>query len=71
MALGRSCQRRLVGTHTHVGTIDTRMLPKGTAFVSDLGMCAVIDSTIGDDSDAVLQRYLTGIPVRLDREVYL
>lgn len=71
LALGLSCQRRLVGTHTHVDTIDTRTLPKGTAFVSDLGMCAVIDSIIGDDSDAILQRYLTGISIRLDREVYL
>lgn len=55
----------VVGTHTHVGTVDTRVLPKGTAFVSDLGMCGVIDSIIGDEPDAVLERFLTGIPVRL------
>jgi metallophosphoesterase (TIGR00282 family) len=55
----------VVGTHTHVGTVDARVLPKGTAFVSDLGMCGVIDSIIGDEPGPVLERFLTGIPVRL------
>ena len=55
----------VAGTHTHVGTVDARILPKGTAFVSDLGMCGVIDSIIGDEPDSVLERFLTGIPVRL------
>ncbi|MBI4236362.1 MAG: TIGR00282 family metallophosphoesterase [Chloroflexi bacterium] len=55
----------VVGTHTHVGTTDARVLPKGTAFVSDLGMCGVIDSVIGDEPGPVIERFLTGIPVRL------
>ena len=50
----------VVGTHTHVGTVDARVLPKGTAFVSDLGMCGVIDSIIGDEPGPVLERFLTG-----------
>ena len=55
----------VVGTHTHVPTADARVLPNGTAFVSDLGMCGVRDSIIGDEPGPVLRRFLTGIPVRL------
>ena len=55
----------VAGTHTHVATADQRVLPKGTAFVSDLGMCGVRDSIIGDEPEPVLRRFLTGIPVRL------
>ncbi len=56
----------VLGTHTHVGTADTRILPKGTAFVCDVGMTGARDSVIGDDIDAVLRRFLTALPVRLD-----
>ena len=55
----------VLGTHTHVGTIDTRILPKGTAFVSDVGMVGATNSVIGDDTDAVIQRFLTMMPHRL------
>ncbi len=55
----------VLGTHTHVGTIDTRVLPHGTAFVSDIGMTGPIDSVIGDDIDLVIQRFLTKMPNRL------
>jgi len=55
----------VLGTHTHVGTIDTRLLPQGTAYVTDIGMTGPIDSVIGDDIDAVIQRFLTIIPNRL------
>ncbi len=55
----------VVGTHTHVATADARVLPKGTAFVTDLGMCGAIDSIIGSDPGPVLERFLTGVPVRL------
>ncbi|MFQ5987737.1 MAG: YmdB family metallophosphoesterase, partial [Dehalococcoidia bacterium] len=41
----------LLGTHTHVGTIDARLLPKGTAFITDVGMTGPVDSVIGDDTD--------------------
>jgi len=68
VAMGRYLDGRVsavLGTHTHVGTIDTRILPGGTAYVTDIGMCGPIDSVIGDDAEAVLQRFLTMIPHRL------
>ena len=55
----------VLGTHTHVGTIDFRVLPKGTAFVSDVGMVGAVDSVIGDDIDSVIERFLTLMPHRL------
>ena len=55
----------VVGTHTHVGTVDTRVLPSGTAYVTDVGMTGPVDSVIGSDSSAVLDRFLTGLPNRL------
>lgn len=55
----------VVGTHTHVGTVDTRVLPSGTAYVTDVGMTGPMDSVIGSDSSAVLDRFLTGLPNRL------
>jgi len=55
----------VLGTHTHVGTIDARLLPKGTAFITDIGMTGPIDSVIGDDTDAVIRRFLTQLPHRL------
>ena len=68
VALGRYLDGRVsavLGTHTHVGTIDTRVLPRGTAYVTDIGMTGPVDSVIGDDVDQVLQRFLTMIPNRL------
>jgi metallophosphoesterase (TIGR00282 family) len=68
VALGRYLDGRVsavLGTHTHVGTIDTRILPSGTAYVTDIGMTGPMESVIGDDIDAVLQRFLTMIPNRL------
>jgi len=55
----------VLGTHTHVGTVDARLLPKGTAFITDVGMTGPIDSVIGDDTDTVLRRFLTQIPHRI------
>ncbi|MCL0092112.1 TIGR00282 family metallophosphoesterase [Dehalococcoidia bacterium] len=55
----------VVGTHTHVGTIDARVLPKGTAFVTDIGMVGPKDSVIGDNAEAVIERFLTQMPHRL------
>lgn len=52
----------IVGTHTHVGTVDARILPKGTAFVSDIGMVGPRDSVIGDDAEAVINKFLTQMP---------
>lgn len=55
----------VVGTHTHVPTADHRVLPRGTAYCSDAGMCGARDSVIGDEVDAVLRRFLTQMPTRL------
>ncbi len=68
VAMGRYLDGRVsavLGTHTHVGTIDAQVLPGGTAYVTDIGMTGPVDSIIGDDADAVLQRFLTMIPHRL------
>lgn len=56
----------VVGTHTHVPTSDTRILPKGTAYVTDLGMCGALHSVIGMDIERVLERFLTQLPNRFD-----
>lgn len=55
----------VLGTHTHVGTVDTRILPKGTAYLTDVGMTGPVNSVIGSDTNAVLDRFLTGLPQRL------
>jgi metallophosphoesterase (TIGR00282 family) len=68
VALGRYLDGRVsavLGTHTHVGTIDTRILPGGTAYVTDIGMTGPDDSVIGDDADAVIRRFLTMLPHHL------
>ncbi len=49
----------VLGTHTHVGTIDTKILAGGTAYVTDIGMTGPSDSIIGDDPEAIMQRFLT------------
>ena len=55
----------VAGTHTHVATADARVLPKGTAFVSDLGMVGPVNSIIGAEPGEALERFLTQIPRRL------
>jgi hypothetical protein len=54
------------GTHTHVQTADERLLPKGTAYITDLGMTGPHDSILGRDKDAVLKRLRTGMPARFE-----
>ncbi len=54
------------GTHTHVGTVDARILPRGTAYLTDVGMTGPVDSVIGSDTRAVLDRFLTSMPQRLE-----
>jgi metallophosphoesterase (TIGR00282 family) len=68
VALGRYLDGRVsavLGTHTHVGTIDTQILKGGTAYVTDIGMTGPTDSIIGDDADAIIQRFLTQMPHHL------
>src|SRR4030043_874909 len=68
VAMGRYLDGRVsavLGTHTHVGTIDARILPGGTACVTDIGMVGPTDSVIGEDPESVITRFLTQIPSRL------
>ncbi|MBQ9544852.1 MAG: YmdB family metallophosphoesterase [Clostridia bacterium] len=51
------------GTHTHVQTSDARVLPKGTGFITDLGMCGPTDSILGVEADGVIERFVTKMPV--------
>ncbi len=52
----------IVGTHTHVPTADERVLPKGTAYITDLGMTGPHDSVIGQNKEAIIQRFLMSMP---------
>jgi 2',3'-cyclic-nucleotide 2'-phosphodiesterase len=68
-AMGRYADGRVsavVGTHTHVATADERILAKGTAYQTDLGMTGPYDSIIGMQEDAVLKRFLTAMPSRFE-----
>ena len=56
----------VIGTHTHVPTADTRILPEGTAYQTDCGMTGPYKSVIGVETDIVLQRFLTALPVRME-----
>jgi 2',3'-cyclic-nucleotide 2'-phosphodiesterase len=54
----------VVGTHTHVPTADERVLPGGTAYITDLGMTGPFDSVIGVEKTAAINRFVTGLPVK-------
>ncbi|MFV2062561.1 MAG: TIGR00282 family metallophosphoesterase [Chloroflexota bacterium] len=54
----------VVGTHTHVPTADQRVLARGTAYTSDLGMTGPLDSVIGFEPETVLPRFINGMPTR-------
>ncbi|MFP4473518.1 MAG: TIGR00282 family metallophosphoesterase [Candidatus Omnitrophota bacterium] len=54
------------GTHTHIQTADERVLPQGTAYITDLGMTGPYDSVIGQNTDRILKRFLTGLPIRFE-----
>lgn len=56
----------VLGTHTHVQTADERLLPGGTAFISDVGMVGPRDSILGVEPEPVLHKFLTGLPVRFE-----
>ena len=56
----------VVGTHRHVQTADERLLPGGTAYITDLGMTGPVDSVIGVDKDLVIRRFLTQMPVKFE-----
>jgi metallophosphoesterase (TIGR00282 family) len=69
IALSRHLDGRVtavVGTHTHVQTADARVLPGGTAYITDLGMTGPHDGVIGVRTDIVLRRFLSGLPGRFE-----
>lgn len=54
------------GTHTHVQTADAQILPKGTAYITDLGMCGANDSVLGVDAQTIITALKTGMPTRFN-----
>lgn len=64
----------VVGTHTHVQTADEKILPQGTAYITDLGICGPLEGVIGSNPEISIKRQLTQIPMRneiIDRESHL
>jgi len=64
----------VVGTHTHVQTADERILPQGTAYITDVGMTGARDSVIGIEKSIAIERFLTGLPKKFEiasGDVYL
>lgn len=58
----------IVGTHTHVATADERLLPKGTAYITDAGMCGGRDSVLGVVKEKAIERMRTGLPTRFSND---
>ncbi|GIV16331.1 MAG: metallophosphoesterase [Armatimonadota bacterium] len=56
----------VIGTHTHVQTADARILPRGTAYITDAGMCGALDSVIGMQTEQVIQRFRSQLPVKFE-----
>jgi 2',3'-cyclic-nucleotide 2'-phosphodiesterase len=56
----------VIGTHTHVQTADERILPEGTAYLTDVGMTGPIDGVLGVDRGLVIEKFLTQMPVRFE-----
>lgn len=56
----------VIGTHTHVPTSDGRILPKGTAYISDVGMTGPYDSVIGMKKDIAIKRFIHGVPYKYE-----
>ena len=56
----------MVGTHTHIPTADTRILPGGSAYQTDVGMTGPYDSVIGVKKEVIIHRFLTAMPVRME-----
>lgn len=54
----------VIGTHTHIPTADERILPGGTAYLTDAGMCGPLDSVLGVETEVILRAFVTQLPVR-------
>lgn len=64
----------VVGTHTHIQTADEKILPEGTAYITDLGMTGPYDSVIGQRKEKIIERFIAGLPTRFEvasEDVYL
>lgn len=59
----------LVGTHTHVQTSDERVLPRGTAYITDVGMAGALNSLLGMQSAPIIQRFITQMPAKFSVEM--
>ncbi len=69
IAMGWHCNGRasaVVGTHTHVQTADETVLPGGTAYITDVGMCGPVRSVLGMDREVILRRFRTTLPQRFE-----
>jgi len=69
MAMGRFLDGRVsgvFGTHTHCQTSDNRVLPNGTAYITDVGMTGARDSVLGREVEPVIKKFLTGVPHKFD-----
>lgn len=71
LALGHYLDGRVsavIGTHTHVQTADERLMPNGTAYITDAGMCGGRDSILGVEKSRAIERLRTGLPVRFQND---
>ena len=59
----------VVGTHTHIPTADETVLPKGTAYITDVGMTGPFDSVIGVKKESVVEKFLSGMPARFEAAI--
>ena len=69
MAMGWYLDGRVqavVGTHTHIQTADERILPQGTAYITDLGMVGPWNSVLGVQTEKIIEKFTSGLPVRFD-----
>ena len=69
MAMGHFADGKVcavVGTHTHVQTADEKILPQGTAYITDLGMTGPYDSVIGQNKEKIIQRFLMSMPIKFE-----
>jgi calcineurin-like phosphoesterase len=58
-----------LGTHTHVQTADERILPGGTAYITDVGMAGAVNSLLGMEAKPIIQRFLTQMPTKFSVEM--
>jgi hypothetical protein len=56
----------VLGTHTHIPTADERVLPKGTAYITDVGMTGPYEGVIGVNKEQIIGRFLNNMPVRFE-----